>query len=555
MFDNRRWQPVPGTREMQIYPICRKPDVCCSNAYILQEPGAIVLIDSGARDDQADEIARTIGALQDESPRPVAVIFSHCHIDHVFQAANRPEMTGPGTATYIAHHLGAEALAQADRARTAADLFGWDLPPCRVDLPLVFDGNAAPQGAGPVQVIPAEPGPSPSLRLRIGDGEWFTVSHAPGHSPDSITVRVGGALFVGDIPFASQPVIAGIVGWDREEFCRTVPSLLELLDGEQIRVCCPGHGNPVDAGDARKMLEYALKTAERTGSATFDQVVLRESIAQAEELLVEAHRLFSIIIGRLLYLGWWMEELGEEEAAERYMALVDADRIDAILADFGQYVDRFRTGEYIGLQVVLKAVQVLQRISRTFAAEHLDHLIDPSLLRRADRLMTDFLNTVGGLSCPGSPEEVPLPPLLEAVAVRCREGAADDAILSAVDDPDRFSDALAERIVRIPVCRELVVDCPDLLPPVRAADPLRLEDLVMGVIEELSADGVTRVSLTARPSGTGVVVEIDGDRPVSWREERARILGRQGTLCGADLAVDCPVACTITLPRAEVGGR
>lgn len=554
MLKNRRWQPVPGTDGMEIYPIIRKPDVCCSNAFILRDRAGIIVIDTGAREDQMDEITAVIESCLAEAPRPVAVILTHCHIDHCYQMVKQQGIGVSVPVTVIAHEEAEKVLRNADHVQTAAELYGWEITPFQVDLPLFPGGGATKISSGPIRVVPG-PAPGdrtqlPSTRLQISGGEWLTVYHTPGHSPDSICVRVGKMLFVGDLPFASQPGINRIAGCDLPLFCHTIPCILDLFEGDDIQICCPGHGNALTAATTAQILRSALADGQRVrGGSTFDPLQLRESMEHAGEILEEAYRLFSVIIGKLLYLAWWMEELGEEEAAARYQNLVDADRIETVLADFGGFVDQFRAGEVIEVQVVLKAIQVLQKISRSFTAECLDHLIDPSLLRRADRLMTDFLNTVGGLSCPGQREEVDLLPLLEDVAGWCQHATPDEEIISAADDADQFCDALAERIIRIPVCGEVVVDCKPV-PRVMVADPIRLKDLLIGVIEELAADGVKQVRLSHRVEERLVTIVIESGRDFIWREERIRVIRRQGVLCGVSVAMDGPAACTISLPLA-----
>ena len=118
MLEDQRWQPVPGATGAEIYPFLRKPDVTCSNAYIIRTPGDVLIIDTGADAGQMDRILSLVEDLLREAPRPVTLFFTHCHADHwlgleqVVAAtgattyAAEPEVTEIPIATDVALHDG-----------------------------------------------------------------------------------------------------------------------------------------------------------------------------------------------------------------------------------------------------------------------------------------------------------------------------------------------------------------------------------------------------------------------------------------------------------------
>jgi hypothetical protein len=73
-----RSQPVPGTRNVTIYPYLRKIDLMSSNSYLLSCPRQIALIDPGGMESQINSLEEEIQILQDELPRPVVSILPMC---------------------------------------------------------------------------------------------------------------------------------------------------------------------------------------------------------------------------------------------------------------------------------------------------------------------------------------------------------------------------------------------------------------------------------------------------------------------------------------------
>ena len=52
MLEEKKWQNIPGALQADIFPVLRKPDVICSNAYIIRTPQIIGFIDPGSLPEQ-----------------------------------------------------------------------------------------------------------------------------------------------------------------------------------------------------------------------------------------------------------------------------------------------------------------------------------------------------------------------------------------------------------------------------------------------------------------------------------------------------------------------
>src|SRR5208283_1450701 len=75
---NQIWQPLPGTRQSEIYPYLRKPDLLSSNSCLIRTPEQIILIDAGALAAQTADLGRIIKECHQELSRPVIIYLNHC---------------------------------------------------------------------------------------------------------------------------------------------------------------------------------------------------------------------------------------------------------------------------------------------------------------------------------------------------------------------------------------------------------------------------------------------------------------------------------------------
>ncbi|WP_332448565.1 MBL fold metallo-hydrolase [Methanoculleus sp.] len=530
MLEDQRWQPVPGTAGAEIYPFLRKPDVTCSNAYLVRTPGEILIIDTGADPGQMDRIFSLVEESLREGPRPVLLLLTHCHADHCYQAIRDRRFRSLPDLTVAAEEAGARALEAGDAARTVAELMGWEVEPLPVGLPLLSprDRETLETGSGTVlcrQQIP----------LRSGD--TLLVYHTPGHSHDSICIRLGEYLFIGDLLFATSPGIAGIAGWDQPALLASIDRVRWILEHEPVRLCCPGHGRSIPAAAMPALLDrLAGDAAGLSGIGTFDRERLDDSLEHAVDLLQESSRVFAVIAGRLYALAYRLEDLGEAEEARRYTEMLESDQIDEFLAGFSRFADEFDAGERLEIQLVLKAIQVIQRIEAHFVGARLNHVVEASLLRRADRLLTDFMSTIMGYQETVTLSAVDLAPVLQDLITGVSSCPfSDEAFIEAADDPAAYRDELACRLAYLPLFEGvgLSLETEGSLPPV-LIDRERFSDEIVGVLEDMVATGVHDIRLSLRREGDVVGLRVPGPGVLS--ERRLRFYRRKFGLAGVSLA-------------------
>lgn len=529
MLEDQRWQPVPGTAGAEIYPFLRKPDVCCSNAYLIRTPGDILLIDTGADAGQMDRILSLVEDLLREAPRPVTLFLTHCHADHCYRAARDRRFRAIPGLTVAAEETGARALESGDPVRTVAELMGWEIEPLPVGLPLLAarDREALETGDGIAlhrQEIP------------LRSGETVLVYHTPGHSPDSICIRLGGCLFIGDLLFSTSPGVAGLAGWDQPALLASVGRVRWILAHEPVSLCCPGHGRSIPAAAMPALLDRLQEEAEGMAEVgAFDRERLADALEHAVDLLQESNRIFAAIAGRLYALAYRLDDLGEAAEARRYQDLLESDQIDTFLADFSRFADEFETGKKLEVQLVLKAVQVIQRIEAHFAGDRLNHVVEASLLRRAGRLLADFMATITGSRDHACLAAADLPPVLrDLIAEALTPPFSDEAFIEAADDPAAYRAELVSRLAYLPLFEsvDLSLDAESPLPPV-LVDRERFSDEVAGVLEDMAAAGAREIRLSLRREEDAVGLLIRGPAPLSAR--RLRFYRRKFGLAGASL--------------------
>ncbi|HEY1664220.1 MAG TPA: MBL fold metallo-hydrolase [Trebonia sp.] len=224
-----------------------------ANCYLVAPaPGEeCVIIDPG------QDAQRGIEELLDRYRlKPIAVLLTHGHIDHMWSVA--PVCGAKGIPAYI-HPDDREMLADPARGMSlmAKQLFGG------------FRGVAPPGQQSLGGMTFSEPDDVKALRddeiIPLG-GLNFRVGHAPGHTPGSVTFRSAednlDALFTGDLLFAGSIGRTDLPGGDHETILRSLARTLTLPD---TTVVLPGHGPTTTIGDERTTNPFltGLKPAQK----------------------------------------------------------------------------------------------------------------------------------------------------------------------------------------------------------------------------------------------------------------------------------------------------
>jgi glyoxylase-like metal-dependent hydrolase (beta-lactamase superfamily II) len=192
------------------------------NTYLLtNELRQCWIIDPGMQ--SAAERAAFTGYIDKAGLKPVAIINTHAHIDHILGVAAMIEQY---RIPFLLHEKELPVLAA---GRGAAVMFG-----------IPFDG--APQPTGFLRE--GEP-------LMLGE-DTLTLLHVPGHSPGSIVFysAAEGWAVAGDTLFAGSIGRTDLPGGNHETLMAAIPAQLFTLPDETV--VYPGHGPSTTIGDEKR---------------------------------------------------------------------------------------------------------------------------------------------------------------------------------------------------------------------------------------------------------------------------------------------------------------
>jgi glyoxylase-like metal-dependent hydrolase (beta-lactamase superfamily II) len=185
--------------------------------------GEAVVIDPG------DEPERILRALQAAKLKPVALLHTHAHFDHIGGSRRVKEATG------AAIRLHPDDRPLYDALPKQAAFFG-----LTADAPLEPD---APLADGET--------------IRFG-GQALTAIHTPGHTPGSTCFRLDGdrpVLFSGDTLFRRSIGRTDLWGGDSRKILASIRERLFALPGDTTVVC--GHGADTTIDEEKRLNPFA----------------------------------------------------------------------------------------------------------------------------------------------------------------------------------------------------------------------------------------------------------------------------------------------------------
>jgi hydroxyacylglutathione hydrolase len=200
------------------------------NSYLVyDETGECILIDPGCYSaEEKKQITDTIEALK---LRPVTVVNTHCHIDHVF--GNKYMMDR----YQIPLHLPQGEVRFLEVMPQFAAKFGFDFQPVPKNYCFLKEGTD----------------------LSFGNSRLNVLS-TPGHSPDSVSLVSFGSklIFGGDVLFRNRIGRTDLAGGNYKTLVKSIQEKLFLL-GDDMHVFS-GHGPSTQIGYERETSKFICWT-------------------------------------------------------------------------------------------------------------------------------------------------------------------------------------------------------------------------------------------------------------------------------------------------------
>jgi hydroxyacylglutathione hydrolase len=192
------------------------------NTYILyDDSGECVIIDPGCFDSNEEELLTRF--IESKKLKPVALLNTHCHIDHVFgnrfiseQYQLKPQI----------HQLEQKIL---QSAPMVGEMYGVEINPSPAGEETLEDGKTFRFGSTELKMI------------------W-----APGHSPGSICFyhELTRSLIGGDVLFQGSIGRTDLPGGDTNTLLRSIREKIFTLPDDFT--VYPGHGSTTQIGEEKK---------------------------------------------------------------------------------------------------------------------------------------------------------------------------------------------------------------------------------------------------------------------------------------------------------------
>ena len=476
---NAPWQKLPGMNG-RFAQLLHHADLTSCNCYVLRFQECFVIIDPGGKRERLNVLREL--CEKDDPSRFVWVLLTHCHCDHsrTLQWIRAPELF-PACVT-CCHVTGAEALLRGDEQLTSAFLYPDSLKAVQIDRPLFAD-----DAAGSVQ----------HLRFPLPGENYLILHHTPGHSRDSMCIQVGSILFTGDLLFAHQPVVAGMPGWSAADQDASLRYVLKLLDEQSVTILYGGHGRPLDAHAARRIIHAALDSVKQLDAVQSIDVNRVQFLKDCSAVFMrEVDVQMAAQGGRLQRLAYGLAELEESEFAEQILKQLDLDAFELFLSDFHEF-SASPDKHALLTAVPLRGVAMIRNIRKTLRSLELPGKLIEAFLFRMEVLLQAYLSIMRGIDARCFAEPVDVFALLRQYALLLSPPQPDlNELHQLAEDETAFAVYLALRIDQH--ARSSTLSIPNEIEP-RVMWHVNRDHLsvLLGDVLELAMSGTARtISIT-----------------------------------------------------------
>lgn len=198
------------------------------NTYIVFDPAAkeCAIIDPGMMDAHEQTVINKV--IQERQLKPVHLINTHMHVDHVIGNAHIAATYGLG----VEAHRDDQFLG--DRVKEQARAFGMPVTPEEVPVATYLDQDDT---------------------IQIGEGR-LKVLHVPGHSPGSVALydAKDGFVITGDALFQDSIGRTDLPGGSLSQLQNAIRTQLMTLPDSTV--VFPGHGPATTIGNERAYNPY-----------------------------------------------------------------------------------------------------------------------------------------------------------------------------------------------------------------------------------------------------------------------------------------------------------
>jgi len=522
-MESNRWNRIPGFDDISIYPIIRKIDTISSNSFLLASDTECILLDPGGLASQTDEILTVIRRKEEEGCRLKRILLTHTHIDHSFSLLHNDELRGYADRV-CTHPSGAEVLRTGDTGISQAALLGREMHPCTIGMPLLFSEGYFSKTGLKEEEIP------------FTDDIPIIAYHTPGHSPDSVCYRLGNYLFIGDTLFIGAPGVAGSVGWSKNDCIASLQGLIRLMKEEEITLCLSGHGDPIPAPSAMTSIARIVDDVIKLDNiATITPEWARATASYGDDLMAEIDKTLTIISGRITFISHMLEELEEEDEAERIDRIIEISAIDDLLTRYHDFSEAYRRGEHRDIQLAQKAAQIAGKLNRMVDRGALGTIIDPMLLEHLTSLINDYMTVFRGYR-PVATLSTCNPNAIYAEVMRSFTGETDPGHLLTAESEEELVAAMIREMGTIRVVQEgyLTIKSEET-PPDVAMDRERFRRAMQRLIQETAASGSKGMEIAiSSPDRSQVIITCTPDRPV-LDEQTIRYFKQAFSLTGGNV--------------------